>query len=316
MAESMNTGMGTRSGQDGNLMTAENSEDWRKACRIAGEALDYGIGLIRPGASLLEVVEAVEKKIAALGGEMAFPAQVSLDSVAAHFCPDANDATRFGSQVAKLDVGVHVNGWIGDTARTVDLSGEHASLVKAAEKALAAAIPLMRPGSTLGEVGRAIQEAISGEGFAPVKNLSGHGLAQFNVHSAPNVPNVDTADATVLRDGQVFAIEPFATTGQGLVVDTSNATLFSVVQARPQRDRGALEILKHCERYNGLPFTSRWLAGIMPQFRLSLALRSLRASGAIRDYPPLVEKARGIVSQAEHTVLVAEKPVVLTGAGA
>lgn len=308
----MNVGMSGSIGT--NLMTDENKADWKKACKIAAQALDYGIPLIKPGKSVLEVIEAVEKKILALGGEMAFPAQISLDSTAAHSCPDTDDKTVFESQMAKLDVGVHINGWIGDNARTVDLSGEQGELVQASRDALEAAVKLMMPGTTLGEVGRAIQEAISKRGFAPVRNLSGHGLGQYIVHSPPSIPNFDTGDATKLQENQVFAIEPFATTGQGLVIDTSNATIFSIVQRKPQRDKGAMQILKHCEQYNGLPFASRWLHGLLPQFRLRLALRALKMSGAMRDYPPLVEKTRGLVSQAEFTVLVKDKPTVLTKA--
>ena len=307
----LNTGGGKSEGS-ANLMTEGNREDWENACRIAAQALDYGCGLIRPGAKVRDIAESVEKKILELGGQMAFPAQLSLDSTAAHSCPDVNDATELKSELVKLDIGVHVNGWIGDNARTVDLSGQHAALVKASRDALEAAVKLMRPEVRLAEVGRAIQETISAAGFAPIRNLSGHGLGQYMVHIAPNVPNFDSGERTVLQEGQVFAVEPFATSGQGLVVDTSNATIFSIVQQRPQRDAGAKQLLEHCAHYNGLPFAARWLAPLMPQFRLSLALRSLQSSGAMRAYPPLVEKTRGLVSQAEYTVLVKDKPVVLT----
>ena len=312
MAEYMNVGMSGAGGEAGNMITDENKADWRKACKIAAQALDYGIPLIKPGKSVLEVVEAVEKKILSLGGDMAFPPQISLDSTAAHFCPDTGDTTVFDKQLAKLDIGVHINGWIGDNARTVDLSGEHGELVQASRDALEAAVRLFTPGTTLGTVGKAIQEAIAARGFSPVRNLSGHGLGKYIVHSPPSIPNCDTGDETQLQEGQVFAIEPFATTGQGMVIDTSNATIFSITYPKPQRDKGAMELLKHCERYNGLPFTLRWVTAILPQFRLSLALRSLRMTGAMRDYPPLVEKTRGLVSQAEYTVLVKDKPEVLT----
>jgi len=312
MAEYMNVRMSDASGDAGNVMTDENRADWKKACKIAAQALDYGIPLIKSGKSVLEVIEAVEKKIGSLGGEMAFPPQISMDSVAAHSCPDTGDNTIFDKQLTKLDIGVHINGWIGDNARTVDLSGENSELVKASRDALEAAVKQMKPGTTLGVVGRAIQEAIGNRGFAPIRNLSGHGLGHYIVHSPPSIPNFDTGDQTQLQENQVFAIEPFATTGQGLVIDTSNPTIFSIVQRKPQRDKGAMQILKHCEQYNGLPFASRWLHDLLPQFRLTLALRSLKMSGAMRDYPPLVEKTRGLVSQAEYTVLVADSPKILT----
>ena len=109
-------------------------DDWIKAGKIAAEALEYGRKLIKPGKSMLELCDDVDKKIKQLGGQPAFPSQVSCDHVAAHFCPAPEDKTVFDKQVVSLDVGVHVNGAIGDNATTVDLSGNHTDLVKASRR--------------------------------------------------------------------------------------------------------------------------------------------------------------------------------------
>ncbi len=298
--------------EKGNDMTVENLESWRKAGKIAADVLAYGKGLIKKGSSLLEVSDLIEKKIISLGGKPAFPVQISCDHIAAHFCPEADDKTIFENQVASLDVGVEVEGCIGDTAVTVDLSGKHSDLVKASEEALKAAIKVVQVGVTLGEIGKEIKETIASFGFSPIKNLSGHGLAEYNIHDKPTIPNFDTGDKTELKKGQLIAIEPFATNGAGAVYEASPATLFSIVNKKPVRSPFARELLKELQDYNELPFTTRWLTAKMPAGKVRLGLRELIHAGILRDYPPLVEQDKGLVSQAEHTLLVDDKVEVLT----
>ncbi len=69
-------------------------------------------------------------------------------------CPEEDDKTVFSDQIVCLDVGIHVDGFIGDNAVTVDLSGKHENLVKASREALDNAITIMKPGITLGEIGK------------------------------------------------------------------------------------------------------------------------------------------------------------------
>lgn len=290
----------------------ENVENWRKAGKIAAEALAYGKGLIKKGSSLLEVSGFIEKKIISLGGKLAFPVQISCDHIAAHFCPDADDKTIFENQVASLDVGAHIDGCIGDTAVTVDLSGKHSDLVKASEEALKAAIKVVQIGATLGQIGKEIKETISSFGFSPIKNLSGHGLAPYNIHDKPTIPNFDTGDKTELEKGQIIAIEPFATNGAGSVYEASPATLFSIINRKPVRSQFARELLKEIEQYDELPFTTRWLTAKFPAGKVRLGLRELLNAEILREYPPLAEENKGIVSQAEHTLLVDDKVEVLT----
>ena len=287
-------------------------EDWIKAGRIAAEALAYGKSLIKPGARLLDVSDKVEARIFELGGKLAFPAQISCDHIAAHYCAEPNDTIIFDKQVVSLDVGVHVNGCIGDTALTVDLSGEHKDLIKASEEALKAAIALVRPGVTLNEIGKAVQEVIGSRGFSPVRNLSGHGLAPYQIHTKPSIPNFASGETYRLQEGQVIAIEPFATTGKGLIQEGGNATIFSVAAKRPSRNPFSRTLLDDLDVYEGLPFTTRWLYRKHPPVKVAFALRELVQTRSLVAYPPLVEVAHGLVSQAEHTVLVGEEPRVLT----
>jgi methionyl aminopeptidase len=281
----------------------EDIEKWRKAGKITAEALAYGKSLIVKGASMKDVCEKVDAKIIALGAKPAFPAQISLDHIAAHFCVD-DENIIFDNQVAKLDVGAHIDGCIGDTACTVDLSGKNAELVKASEEALAAAIKTVKAGVPLNQIGRAIHAAISARGFSPIRNLSGHGLEPFDVHAAPTVPNFDDGDTTPLREGQIIAIEPFATTGAGVIQEAGNAGVFMLVQKKPVRDMYTRQVLKQIEDYDGMPFAARWLNAKFPKIKVNFAMNQMIQLGMIHLFAPLADVKKGIVSQAEHTLLV------------
>ncbi len=296
-----------------NEISKEDIDDLRKACKISSQALEYGKNLIKKDVYLFDIAESVDKKIINLGGEIAFPSQISMDDLAAHFCPTKNNNPILENQVVKLDVGAHINGFIGDNACTVDLSKENQELVKASRDALNNAIKIIKPGTTLGEIGKTIQETITGYGFAPVRNLSGHGLGKFQVHTSPTIPNYDNKDSTKLKQGDVFAIEPFATNGEGIVIETSNPGVFALANKKPVRDTTTRTILKHIEKYNGLPFAKSWLEKKFPSFKVNFALKRLSNAGIITEYPPLSEREKGIVSQAEHTILVEEnKAIALT----
>jgi len=284
-------------------MEQEEIDKILEAGKIAGQALDYGEGLIKKDALIVDVLDKIENKIFELGGKPAFPAQISCNHLAAHFCPEEDDKTLLNNGVVSLDVGVHVDGFIGDTALTVDLSGKYGDLVKASREALDNAINVLKPGITLGQIGKEIQDAIQKYNFAPIRNLSGHGLGQYKQHTKPSIPNFDTGDDFKIEAGMVFAIEPFASTGAGIVQDSGIATVFALEQKKPTRNMITRQVLKEVENYNGLPFTTRWLTkkfGVKAKF----ALREMEQFGMIHSYPPLADRDKGIVSQAEHTVLV------------
>ena len=296
-------------------MDEETFDAYVKAGRIAAQALQYGKGLIKIGASLLEVTEKVEKKIVELGGEFAFPPQISLNDVAAHYCASPDDKTVFKQgDIIKLDVGVHVNGFVGDTALTVVLSDDKElnNLAQASREALNAALKIIKPGITLSEIGRTIHKEITERGFAPIRNLSGHGLAKFVIHDKPSVPNFDTGNDETLKQDQVVAVEPFASTGAGIIYESSNPTIFSVEGSKPVRSPMTRAVFKDLEAYNGLPFTTRWLVAKHGPGKTSFALRELKNIGILKEFPPLPDKAHGLISQAEHTVIVRDKPVITT----
>ena len=288
-------------------------ENWRKASKIAAEALEYGKSLIKKDASYTDVSEKIEKKIKELGGEPAFPVQMSLNETAAHFTTDINEDLKFSDELVCLDVGAHVDGCIGDNATTVDLSGKYSELVKASREAVDNAIKIIQVGTTLGEIGKTIQDTITSYGFTPIKNLSGHGLDSYNIHTFPTIPNYGTGDKTALKKGIVIAIEPFATNGAGIIYEGGNAVIFSLANPKPVRSPITRKVLKEIiENYGELPFCTRWLAKKFSYGQIKFALRELRVINAVRAYPPLIDKDKGMVSQAEHTLLIDDEVEVLT----
>jgi methionyl aminopeptidase len=283
-------------------------QDWIKAGNIAAQALAYGISLIKPGASYTQITEKVEIKIKELGGECAFPPQMALNEVAAHFTTDPDEDIILKDEVVSLDVGVMINGAIGDTASSVDLSGKHQDLIDASREGLNAALAALKAGEReLGNIGKAIEDAITAKGFQPVRNLSGHGLGEYTIHSSPNIPNYDTKDTTKLTPGN-YAIEPFATTGIGMIHEGGVPNIFSVVEERQVRSPITRPIWQEIKKYK-TPFTTRWLK--FHRAKLSFALKDLLNQELIHGYPPLVENQKGLVSQAEHSILITEDDEVI-----
>lgn len=294
------------------MLTAETIAKYKQAGKIAHECLQHGASLIKPGASMREVLDEVEARIKEQGGGIAFPAQIAINNVAAHYCPTLEEDYTFQEgDIAKLDIGVHIDGYVADTALTIDL-GNNKELCEASKEALEAALKIIKPGVTLGEIGKTIQDAIKAKGFQPVKNLSGHGLERYEIHAHPSIPNVDTGDKTPLEEGMVIAIEPFATTGVGTIYESSSPAIYSHVANRPTRSPYAREALRIIQTYDRLPFATRWLERKLGAGKTRFALNELLRNGSLIAHPPLPEKGDGLVSQHEHSVIVANPPIIYT----
>jgi methionyl aminopeptidase len=278
----------------------------REAGRVAAAAREAGAALILPGASLLEVCSFVEDEIRRLGARHAFPVQSSRNDVAAHYCASPEDETRYAEgDLAKLDIGVHVDGWVVDTALTVNVGDrpENRPLVEAARAALEAAIAAAGPGVEVLRVAQSIESAIERRGLRPMRNLCGHGVGRWTVHCPPAIPNVASLDnGARLEIDRAVAIEPFATDGLGLVSERGNAEVFRVDPERlPARLDGGIRTA--LRELRGLPFSRRDLAAF-PRALVEQALEGLRGAGVLTAYAPLAESGGRPVAQAEHTVWI------------
>ncbi len=280
-------------------------DDWKEAGKIAKTVLSYGAGLIKSDAKILDVCEEIENKIFKLGAKCAFPVNVSINKVAAHNTALPDDQTIIeDGDLVKLDIGVSVNGAIGDCAITVDL-GDNKKLVEASREALNEGIKIAKEGIKIGDIGEIIQKTIQKFGFSPIRNLSGHSLDRYKIHAGLTIPNYNNHDSKKLKKNMIIAIEPFATTGVGKVMEGGKSGIYKMEKIKPVRDTNCRNIIKYIqEEYNGLPFAARW---ICKKFKNSVfSLRLLEKEGIIKQYPQLVEESKGLVSQTEKTILVGE----------
>lgn len=293
-------------------MDEDIREKYEEAGRIAKEAREKAVKLAEPGVTFLEIAETVEGFIRDEGAKPAFPVNVSVDDVAAHYTPKVDDDATLGKEdIVNIDVGTQVDGYIGDTAVTIDLSGDHSDLVKASEEALDKALDRIAPGLNVGKIGEVIQETIEGYGFKPIRNLSGHGVEQYTQHAGNTIPNIATDTQETLEAGQAIAIEPFATTGAGEVTDGKPGNIYRLKNARA-RGRMERKVLGQVNNeFKSLPFASRWITSI-PKPRVETTMSKLVRSGNLHAYDVLREKDGGLVTQTEHTVLVLDEPIVTT----
>lgn len=280
---------------------------WREAARIASRARDLGLRLTVPGARRRDVAEAVESFIRDEGAQPAFPTNLSRNDEAAHYTPSPDDEVVFvPGDLVKVDVGAHLNGAIADTADTVEVGDfhRHENLVRAARDAVRAGIAHVRPGVTVDEISRAIAEAIRARGLKPVVDLTGHSIERYLLHAGKSIPNVPGHSDATLEEGEIIAIEPFATNGVGSI---ENGPFGNILRFRRDPGEGDPTLAALFARFRTLPFATRWADA--PEERDALR----RARRALQSYPVFVERAHGLVAQAEHTVLVGpEGPDVLS----
>jgi methionyl aminopeptidase len=283
-----------------------------QAGKIAQEVITWIKPQIKKGMPLLEIADKIESKINELGGKPAFPTNLSINEIAAHYTPSYDDTT-LASGLLKVDFGVHVDGWISDTAFSVDLenSSENKKLIEASEKALEKALKTINENVRTNEIGKEIQSVIESYGFKPITNLTGHQIEQYSLHAGLTIPNIDDGRKELIKKG-LYAIEPFATNGSGKVYDGKPSGIYSLVEFKNIRNPSAREILGYIsEEYNTIPFCSRWL---IKKFgtKSMIALKQLEENGNLHQYPQLIEVNKGKVAQSEHTVLIEKDSVKVT----
>ncbi len=287
-------------------------EKYRRAGKIAAEARKLGTRLIKPDVRFLDVVNKVESKILTSGAGIAFPVNIAINEIAAHYSPRHDDMLVFNKgDVVKLDVGSHIDGYIADTAITVEVaSNKYEKMIKASSEALENAISLMKAGVDLSGVGKIVEETITAYGFKPIDNLTGHSLKQYELHSGLSVPNIaNTSQIIRPKAGEVLAIEPFATNGAGHVTAGVGSNIYlcnKSFRSRFIRDnRSQIIYNKMMRKFRTLPFAQRWCHNLISS-GVDPTLKRLSFLGVIKHYPQLIDAKGGIVTQKEHTVIVNE----------
>jgi methionyl aminopeptidase len=287
------------------------------AGRILRETREEMKRSVRENMPIIEVCERAEGLIMKKGAKPAFPCNVSINEVAAHFTSPPNDTRRIPEKsIVKVDIGAHVDGYIADTAVTVCFDPEYESLVKAAETALEKAVQSIGPGMSTSRLGTIIEATIKSYGCKPISNLTGHQVGRYLVHTGTALPNVPQIFSSKIRLGEIYAIEPFVTlqNAAGKVEDSEETTIFRLLRSRSLRNPHAKQLFKYVEEnFRTLPFTERWLRNIVPEEHYKEAFQELLSSKAVMAYRVFVEASRKPVAQAEHTVLITKDGcVVLT----
>lgn len=296
------------------MVTSPNPSAVRSG-EIAARVLKEISEMIEPKVKIIKICTAAEMKIRDYGGIPAFPCNVSVNHIAAHSTSpkgDRSEIPEFG--LVKLDIGVHVDGYITDTALTVDIDGTLEGFVAATEDALNESIVMMHPTVSLGDIGANIERVIKDYGLRPISNLSGHNIKRYQLHAGKQVPNTKIRGLPRVEVGEYYAIEPFATSGIGTVVDSDYVYIFANTGLDIQLT-GTTETLRTylLEKYGSLPFASRWIGSSKKDVDIVDEIRMLIRAKAIRGFPLQMEKKGRPVSQSEHTVFISEEgPVILT----
>ena len=284
-------------------------EKLRLSGHISATARETCKKMIEPGVRLEEVALEAERIIRDMGGEPAFPAQLSRNHIAAHYCSPPGDPTvAEPDDIIKLDLGTQVDGYVTDNAVTVDLrSGPDSAMVAASRMALDNAIAAMGPGASIVEVGRQIEQTVKAFGFNPVYNLTGHGVARFVIHCAPSIPNYPDPGAGRLKANQTVACEPFVCDGKGYIESAGRAEVFGMKRKLKPKDKIPSDIEGAVLAAQGLPFARRTLLRHLPdQKRVEDAIKMLKRAKVLIEYPPLVERSGVRVAQTEHTIYIGE----------
>ncbi len=293
-----------------NRYDEEALEKFRRSGRILRETREEIKGFVREGMPIIEICEKVESLIREKGGKPAFPCNVSINEIAAHYTSPPNDKKTIPEKsLVKVDIGVHVDGYVTDTATTINFNPEYAPMVETAEKALEKAIENVRPNISTSKLGEIIEKTIKARGFKPISNLTGHQVGRYLVHAGTSIPNVSHLSFSKIRLGEVYAIEPFVTfqDGVGRVKDGDEVTIFRFLKLKSVKNPYAKQLLKYIfENFRTLPFAERWLQNTVPKEHFKEAFRELLKSKALMGYPIFVEVSGKPVAQAEHTILVVE----------
>ena len=205
------------------IKTPEQIELMRKAGRLTGETLNYLGRAIKEGMTTYELDKLAYEFIRDNGGYPSFlgyagyPASscISVDEMVVHGIPSKDIYIREG-QIVSVDIGVILDGWQGDAARTFKIgkiSEEKEKLVKVTEECFFKAVENLRDGTPLGDIGYNVQTHAESNGFSVVRALVGHGIGQ-EMHEDPSVPNFGKKGTGIrLKEGMVVAIEPMINAG-------------------------------------------------------------------------------------------------------
>ncbi len=293
------------------MLSPEDLEKLRKAGRVSGEARELGMSLVEEGVKLYDVAQEVEGYIRSHGCGLAFPCNISRNEIAAHYTPSCDDKTVFEvGDVVKIDCGAQLDGFVGDTAGTVEVGTKrYTALIEASKTARNTVAEFIGDGVSLGEIGRAVEMSMARDGFVPIENLCGHQIDRWNLHAGLSVPSYDCGLRDTIKNGMTVAIEPFATDGKGYVNNGKFGNIVRIARDKQIRDPKAREFIQYVkEEFHEFPFCAR--SCDFPDAERHV--RTLMRLGILSGYATLVEAGGGMVSQHEYTFYIDGRGEVTT----
>ncbi|MCC6017809.1 MAG: type II methionyl aminopeptidase [Candidatus Verstraetearchaeota archaeon] len=293
----------------------EYIEKTLKAGEIVNRVLRDLPRMVKPGVKVFDLCEKIENLIIEGGGKPAFPCNISINNIAAHYTAFPEDQSIIPDDaVVKVDIGAHFDGYIVDAATTISFNSKYDDMVEASRIALKNALKVIKPGVRVSTVSKEIERTISGFGYKPISNLTGHMLKRYILHGGKNIPNVYGEYPWIMEEGEIYAIEPFATDGIGSVTEMQQAYIYSLAKVHSGRTRLEKELLRYIyDNFKTLPFCERWLKNFnVKQENIREIIYRLVENGALNIYPVLREVKNGIVTQFETTVIVSKEGPIIT----
>jgi methionyl aminopeptidase len=288
-------------------------ENYLKAGEINKKAQKKALTVIQENVLLLDAVEEIEDFIKKNHAKLAFPVNISINEIAAHFTPSNECKQKFqANDLIKVDIGTAVEGFIADAAFSISFNKKHDKLIQASKNALEAGVKKFNVDVELKEIGKVIEKEIKSLGFNPIQNLSGHGLKKGVIHAPPNIPNIANNDDRVIEDNEAYAIEPFACNGEGFVREGIQTEIFELKEVKPIRNMHARKILEFIEKeFDSFPFALRQIQKELKlsEFNLKFGLKELQLKEIIKSYPVLKEKDGILVSQNETSLIAFNKKI-------
>ena len=225
------------------IKTPEQVECMRRSCQAVAEVRDELCKAIAPGMTTQDVDRYAAELIAKKGAKSAFLGYrnfpgticISVNDEVVHGVGNATRRLMYGDFV-KLDVGLVLNGWIGDTAVSVGVgvvSNEIERLKQATERALEAAIAQAREGNRVGDISATVEGSAIKAGYTIVRDFVGHGVGR-ELHEEPEIPNYGKAGTgPKLKAGMTLAIEPMLNMGRSEVRLLEDGWTIATVDGRP-----------------------------------------------------------------------------------
>lgn len=309
----------------------------REGAEVHRQVRSFAQSIIKPGVKLTDMCEALENKNRELVAEkglergIGFPTGCSLNHVAAHYTPNTGDDTVLSyDDVMKVDFGVQIDGRIIDSAWSVSFNPRYDPLLESVKQATDTGIRHSGIDARLCDIGEAIQEVmesfeveLDGKTYPvrAIRNLNGHSIGQYNIHAGKSVPIVKGGcdESTIMEEGEIFAIETFASTGRGYVVEDLECSHYMKrfeCPHVPLRMQSSKKLLAHINKTFGtLAFCRRWLerpdggstfvnGANGKQEKYMGALKNLCDVGIIQPYPPLCDIKGCYTAQYEHTIIL------------